>query len=95
MPGEMKRTKVIIGKSSLEMLADLNESAEKVDCAVVIGVAPAGTELPMGKTVEPTPFYLILTDGLFDPEDDIDETYVGFNKEEVLEKLISIGGNKE
>lgn len=94
MAGEMKRTKVIIGKSSLAILDGLNESAAKVDCAVVIGVTPAGTELPMGKTAAPTPFYLILTDDLFNPEAEIDESFVGFTKEDVLEKLITIGGKK-
>ena len=93
---KLVRNKVIINKSSLEMLSELNVSAEKMDCVVVIGVLPPNTPMLGGKTVNPTPFYMVLKNDMFKNDGiDFEEAPVGFNKTEVLEHLINIGKTKE
>lgn len=93
---KLVRNKVIINKSSLETLSDLNTSAEKMDCVVVIGVLSPNTPMLGGKTVDLTPFYMVLKNDMFKNDGiDFDEAPIGFNKAEVLEHLINIGKTKE
>lgn len=93
---KLVRNKVILNKSSLETLSDLNMSAEKMDCVVVIGVLSPGTPLLGGKTVDPTPFYMVLKNDMFKNDGiDFEEAPIGFNKAEVLKHLIDIGKTKE
>ena len=89
MKSKLVRNRVIIPQPSLELLAELNVQAEKVDCAVVIGVLPKGTPMLGGETMSATPFYLVLDNGMFkDTEEDLDATHVGFSREEVLTLLL-------
>lgn len=93
---KLVRNKVIINKSSLDTLAELNVSAEKMNCIVVIGVLEAGTPMLGGKTVNPTPFYMVLNSDMFkEGELVFDKMPIGFTKAEVLEHLINTGKPKE
>lgn len=85
----MKRTRVILNKSSLESLEELNLLAEKLNSIIVIGVLPAGTPLGAGETVDAIPTYMIINKNTFkEPDKVFDETVIAFSKEEVLEKII-------
>lgn len=85
----MKRTRVILNKSSLGLLEELNLLAEKLDSIVVIGVLPAGTPLGAGEVVDAVPIYMIINKNTFkDPDKVFDEATIAFSKEEVLEKII-------
>ena len=90
--GKLTRTKVVINKTSLEQLVDLNVHADKVGCYVVIGSNPAGA--PLGE--EPTAFYIILENDMFKSDLSlISDTHIAQTKEEVLEKLIGIAKHGE
>jgi hypothetical protein len=87
---KLVRNKVIISKSSLEVLAELNRQAEHVDCAVVIGVLVAETSMLGGTTTEDVPFYMIIEEGMFkEPMKDFEKSHIAMNKEEALTKLLS------
>ena len=89
--GQLKRNKVIINKSSLEQLAELNKHAEKVGCVVMIGVLPEGTDLGLGLTTEPMPLYMVFSDDMFkEGMEDLADAHIGFTKEEVLTKIIGL-----
>lgn len=72
--GKLTRTRVIINKTSLEQLVELNNHAEKLGCFVSIGVS-----------VEGEPHYRIQHDNT----DSIEVEY-GYTKEEVLQKIIGL-----
>lgn len=83
------RNRVVLPKASLDLLGEINEHAEKLDSFVVIGMAPAGTELLGGKLKEPVAFYMLLHEGNFKQET-FDETTIGFSKEQILEALVEL-----
>jgi len=86
---KLVRNRVIINKPSLELLADLNLQADKVDAVVVIGVLPPGADLLGGKTVGATPFYMVLTEDMFkDPEQAFASNTFGFDRASVLQLLL-------
>lgn len=89
MKSKLVRSRVVIPQPSLELLAELNMQAEKVDCAVVIGVLPKGTPMLGGETMNNTPFYMVLEKDLFkDTEEALDATHIGFTRDEVLSLLL-------
>ena len=89
MKSKLVRNRVIIPQPSLELLAELNVQAEKVDCAVVIGVLPKGTPMLGGATMNATPFYMVLDKDMFkETEESLDATHIGFSREEVLSLLL-------
>ena len=89
--GKLTRTKVIINKTSLEQLSELNVHAEKVGCIVMIGVLPAGTDLGFGEIVEPMPHYMVLDNSMFKKGfEELNDAHVGFTKEDVLQKIIGL-----
>ena len=89
MKSKLVRSRVIISKPSLELLTELNKQAEKVDCAVVIGMLPEGTPMLGGETMNATPFYMVLDNSMFkDPVASLEATHIGFTREEVLTLLL-------
>jgi hypothetical protein len=93
--GKLTRNKVIINKTSLELLAELNVHAEKVGCVVMIGVLPIGTDLGLGKTIITTPHYMVFETSMFkDSLEDLAPTHVGFSKEDILMKLLGLAEPK-
>jgi len=93
--GKLTRNKVIINKTSLEVLDDLNKQAEKVDCVVVVGVLSSESSMLGGKTSDPVPFYMVLEQNMFkEGLDNLEETHIGLNKEDVLRRLIGLAKTK-
>lgn len=75
------RNKVILGKTSLEILKDLDAHAQKMNCHVVIAES-AGE-----------PFYWIVPAETVQKMTSESTSYVGASKEAVLTKLIDYAGD--
>lgn len=86
MNSKLVRNKVVLGKTSLDVLAELNRHANKVGCEVIIGMLPVGGIIP-GRYAPsvPTACYRVVdTNSVVD----FRGAPVGFNKEEVLALLL-------
>lgn len=89
---KVKRERVVLGKSSMDLLAELNEYAAMVDCVVMVTVLPKGTDLSLGTTADHVPAYVIFSKDTFvDYEKTLNQAHIGFNKEDVLQMLLAIG----
>lgn len=92
---KLVRNRVVINQASLDLLAELNSQAEKLDCVVVIGVLPTGTPMLGGATAVATPFYMVLEQDMFTEKfSEMGESHFAFTKEEALTKIINLGSKR-
>lgn len=90
------REKVVMNKTSLETLVNINEVANQAGYVVVVGTMNKGDNVSGWNIATNSAVYIILSEHIIrDPEKLFAEEYVAVSREEVMEKLVRlISGEK-